>query len=101
MKYKYVVLLFLIFIAASCAEKKEQQATETRTIVKTPFDWKAANVYFLLTDRFNNGDPDNDVNFDRTRETGKLRDFKGGDITGITQRSRKVILPIWALTPFG
>ena len=53
---------------------------------ETPFVWEAANVYFLLTDRFKNGDSLNDVNFDRTKETGKLRDFEGGDIKGITQK---------------
>ena len=51
-----------------------------------PFYWNAANVYFLLTDRFNNGDPSNDVNFDRTLHTGTLRIFEGGDLKGITQK---------------
>jgi alpha-amylase len=27
---------------------------------KTPFVWEGANVYFLMTDRFNNGDKSND-----------------------------------------
>lgn len=57
--------------------------------VKSPFVWEGANLYFLLTDRFNNGDTSNDVNFDRTKETGKLRGFKGGDIKGITQKVRE------------
>ena len=51
-----------------------------------PFVWEAANIYFLLTDRFNNEDPSNDVNFGRTLETGKLRGFEGGDLKGITQK---------------
>lgn len=53
---------------------------------EAPFVWEAANLYFLLTDRFNNGDTSNDVNFDRTKETGKLRGFEGGDLKGITQK---------------
>ena len=32
-------------------------------IKKTPFIWEGANLYFLLTDRFNNGNPQNDINF--------------------------------------
>jgi alpha-amylase len=48
--------------------------------------WEAANVYFLLTDRFNNADPSNDVNFERTEETAVLRGFEGGDLKGITQK---------------
>lgn len=50
------------------------------------FVWEGANIYFLLTDRFNNGDPINDVNFNRDSETGKLRGFEGGDLKGIIQK---------------
>jgi alpha-amylase len=51
-----------------------------------PFFWENANVYFLLTDRFFNGDPDNDINFDRTGETAKLRGFEGGDLKGVIRK---------------
>jgi alpha-amylase len=51
---------------------------------KAPFVWEAASVYFL-TDRFYNGDK-NDTNFNRTKTTGKLRGFEGGDIKGITKK---------------
>ena len=44
---------------------------------KTPFVWEGANIYFLITDRFYNGNPDNDVNFNRTKTPGKLRGFEG------------------------
>jgi len=53
---------------------------------KTPFVWEGASVYFLLTDRFNNGDKSNDVNFGRNKKTGKLRGFEGGDIIGISKK---------------
>jgi len=55
-------------------------------VVTTPFLWEGANIYFLLTDRFNNGNPENDLNFERSNETGALRGFMGGDIEGITQK---------------
>ncbi|MGB5190721.1 alpha-amylase family glycosyl hydrolase [Robiginitalea sp.] len=51
-----------------------------------PFMWEAATVYFLLTDRFNNGKKENDLNFNRSNETGPLRGFMGGDIAGITEK---------------
>lgn len=70
----------LLFIISSCKTQEPIEKT------KAPFVWESANLYFLLTDRFNNGDTSNDVNFDRTKETGKLRGFKGGDIKGITQK---------------
>ena len=72
-------------------ENTENQTTtvETPEVEKTPFVWEGANLYFLLTDRFNNGDQSNDINFDRTKETAKLRGFKGGDIKGITQKIKE------------
>lgn len=53
---------------------------------KKPFVWEAANLYFIVTDRFNNGDTSNDVNFDRTKQPAKLRGFEGGDIRGIIKK---------------
>ncbi len=53
---------------------------------KNTFVWDAANVYFLLTDRFNNGDKTNDINFGRTETPAPLRGFQGGDIRGIIQK---------------
>lgn len=53
---------------------------------KAPFVWENANVYFLLTDRFNNGEKSNDVNFDRNKTPGKLRGFEGGDLRGIIHK---------------
>ncbi len=76
------ILLGLIFIG--CGKKNNQKLTVEET--KAPFVWEAANVYFLLTDRFNNGDVSNDINFNRNLETGKLRGFEGGDLKGITQK---------------
>ena len=43
-------------------------------------------MYFMMTDRFNNGNRKNDVNFGRTAPTAKLRGFMGGDIQGITKK---------------
>lgn len=53
---------------------------------RIPFYWDNANIYFLLTDRFYNGDPSNDVNFNRNEETAILRGFEGGDIRGIIEK---------------
>ncbi len=76
------ILLGLIFVG--CGKKNQQELTVEKQ--KVPFVWEAANIYFLLTDRFYNGDTSNDINFNRTRETAKLRGFEGGDIKGITQK---------------
>ena len=84
-KYSILLLLTAITLFSSC--------TGTKTIVynqekstKTPFVWEGANLYFLLTDRFNNGDTSNDKQWGRNKETGKLRGFEGGDIQGISTK---------------
>ncbi len=72
--------------------KTTENLTETamvETTKKNPFYWEGANVYFLLTDRFNNARPDKDLNFNRTDSTAVLRGFEGGDISGITQKIKK------------
>ena len=82
---RLILLSLLVVLLFNC--KEEVKAIQEQK--DTPFVWEGANLYFLLTDRFNNGDTSNDVNFDRTKETGKLRGFEGGDIKGITQKIRE------------
>jgi alpha-amylase len=67
-------------------EKSDIEITENIEEVKTPFVWNAANIYFLLTDRFNNGDPTNDVSYGRDEETGFLTGYEGGDLKGVIQK---------------
>ncbi len=81
---KSFILLMSFLIISSCAQKPKKEAVAEKP--QTPFVWEGANLYFLLTDRFNNGDTSNDLNFDRTRTAGKLRGFEGGDLKGITQK---------------
>jgi alpha-amylase len=80
---KNVLLLALlaVFISPNVTQAQKKKSTNT-----TPFVWEGANLYFLLTDRFNNGDTSNDINYNRNKETGKLRGFMGGDVKGITQK---------------
>ncbi|WP_445453780.1 alpha-amylase family glycosyl hydrolase [Flavobacterium sp. 25HG05S-40] len=80
MKKISFLLIVLLLSATTFAQKK------TTTTPKTPFVWEAANVYFIVTDRFNNGDKTNDENYHRNKPTGKLRGFEGGDIRGIIQK---------------
>ncbi|HEX8575847.1 MAG TPA: alpha-amylase family glycosyl hydrolase [Flavobacterium sp.] len=83
MNTKYLQIVFIGFLALSCSSTK--QVTKATT-AKTPFIWESANVYFLLTDRFNNGDPNNDHTYNRNKPTGTLRGFEGGDIRGVIQK---------------
>ena len=57
-------------------------------IAQTPTSafWRNATVYFMLTDRFKNGEPENDLSYNRTTEPALLRGFEGGDIQGIIDK---------------
>ena len=83
-KYHIPFLLFTLVFFTNCSSTKKSQPINNQT--KTPFVWEAASVYFLLTDRFNNGDDTNDLNFNRNKTAGKLRGFEGGDIIGISKK---------------
>lgn len=80
-KYILFSIASLSLFFAGCSSTKTAK-TET----KTPFVWESANVYFLLIDRFNNGDKTNDNTYNRNKPTAKLRGFEGGDIRGVIQK---------------
>ncbi|WP_213522732.1 alpha-amylase family glycosyl hydrolase [Nonlabens sp.] len=80
----FFYFLFFLLLTASCKESLIEEVVFDEQ--PAYFDWSAANVYFLLTDRFHNGDKSNDSIIDRSKETGKLRGFEGGDFAGIIQK---------------
>jgi len=67
--------------------------------------WNAATVYFLLTDRFANGNPSNDHALGRAQDGAALRSFQGGDLAGVLRKLEEGYFDslgvgaIW-LTPF-
>lgn len=50
-------------------------------------NWKNANIYFVMVDRFNNGDSSNDQSYGR-RKDGKqeIGTFHGGDLKGVIEK---------------
>lgn len=81
MKKSIIYLLVTLYLSTASFGQKKQIASS-----KTPFVWESANVYFIVTDRFNNGDKTNDHTFKRYKPTGLLRGFQGGDLRGIIQK---------------
>ena len=75
---KKTIVVMALALLSSC---KTAQVEE-----KAPFVWEGSNLYFLLTDRFKNGDSSNDINFDRNEKTAVLRGFEGGDLRGVIQK---------------
>ena len=80
---KILTVFILAGLLFACKSQKENLSIKKETV---PFDWKAANIYFLLTDRFYDGNPENNLNFNRNKPTEKLRGFKGGDVAGIIKK---------------
>lgn len=89
-------------------------ATKTYTVnIKTPqvvreeyFTWKNATIYFVLTDRFYNGDTSNDNSYHRRRLSGDadVATFHGGDLKGLTQKldylDKLGVNAIWITAPY-
>jgi alpha-amylase len=103
MRSFFLLFLLSIVLQFGCTEPTEiKSATSPEEI---PFHWNNASVYFLLTDRFNNADPDNDIHFGRTNTTAVNRGFMGGDFAGVTKKieegyfDKLGISAIW-MTPF-
>lgn len=83
-------------VSASQADKTPVADNSFTTSVNADdFSWDNASVYFLLTDRFNNGNTSNDHSYNRGLEkdgtvTTKMKSdaasFQGGDFVGITKK---------------
>lgn len=82
MKYNQYFLLTLICIFIACKEKKETNEVSS----EKKFSWENATVYFMLTDRFYNGDKTNDFKHPEDAPPAPYRGYMGGDVKGITQK---------------
>ena len=71
--------MLLIASAFSVAQQK-------KTEKKMPFNWQSATVYFLVTDRFKDGNLLINHTLNRNKPTAKLRGFEGGDLRGVIQK---------------
>jgi alpha-amylase len=81
-KLNIIWVTLILLLTGSCSLGTSKKETSE----KNSFLWENANIYFLLTDRFLNGDPSNDLNFERKNKTAIMRGFEGGDITGVIKK---------------
>lgn len=81
---KRINLLTLLSFTVWCAAAQPQGKD---------FDWGNATVYFVITDRFCNGDPTNDVNYGRRVDYGSEQlnaaTFHGGDFCGMLRKAKE------------
>lgn len=114
MKIKQLVIfltLFTIFI--SCSNNNENENSIDSLLLPEDYSidsafWDNASVYFVLTDRFYNGNLNNDTSYGREKgspsvaaDAGK---FFGGDIKGLTEKLDYLdelgINAIWISCPY-
>jgi alpha-amylase len=81
-KYSFLIIIFIALF--SCKEKTEPAIKISNQ--EAPFVWENASVYFMLTDRFFNGDTSNDLSYSRKDDAAILRGFKGGDLKGVISK---------------
>ena len=86
------------YITPTEESQELMEANSTSDLVKKPFSWDNATVYFVLTDRFLDSDESNNHSYGRgLQEDGKTPvegldyknnpgTFHGGDLNGLTQK---------------
>ena len=107
MARRAAVLGLIALAGAGCGGRSERESPQpvAQASARTASFWNSATVYFLLTDRFSNGDTTNDHALGRRHDGALLRSFEGGDLAGLLQRIEQGyfdslgVNAIW-LTPF-
>lgn len=86
---KAILLSAVLVAGAACTFA----AIENPAAKDPSFSWDGATVYFLITDRFCNGDTLNDVNYGRITDYGSERmnaaTFHGGDFRGLLLKAKE------------
>ena len=104
--------MFLLLVSAAAGACGHTPGTselrpvaETVPITSPAAFWNNATIYFLLIDRFYNGDTTNDRALGRAHDGAVLRNFEGGDLAGVLQKIEEGyfdslgVTAIW-MTPF-
>jgi len=87
---RFYLVLILAFVALnSCKNQSNPSQPDTSSDYSKNFTWDNATVYFLLTDRFNNGDKSNDGIHNPEKPPAPYRGFMGGDIKGVTAKIKE------------
>ena len=87
-----LAVMSVVSIAATAFTVNAESNNALPTAVDD-FTWDNATVYFLLTDRFVNGDESNDHSYNRgldkdgnVAEYNTVASFQGGDFKGLTEK---------------
>lgn len=95
--------------ASNAGGNDSKSTTYTKKAAAPSFSWDNATVYFVITDRFYNGNSSNDNSYGRVKvdATGKrIGTFHGGDLAGLTAKlnanyfSDLGVNAIWISAPY-
>lgn len=82
------ILIFLPLVFSGC--RGEETLLEDYEVVDSvDFSYESATVYFAMTDRFYDGNPENNTSYGRVQEDALGKDiatFHGGDFVGLTEK---------------
>lgn len=121
-----IAVILSSFMISSCSvfnkdmsknQLKNEVKTDTKSDVKkekvvfedSKFSWKNATVYYAMTDRFNNGNKENDNSYGRLTKDALGNDagtFHGGDFKGLTDKIKSNyfndlgVNAIWISAPY-
>lgn len=82
---KKLVGVIAALCLGGCGGESEAAEKPVARAQLDPF-WRNASIYFMLPDRFNNGDPGNDLSYGRRDDAELLRGFAGGDLQGVIDK---------------
>ncbi|MBQ5471912.1 MAG: hypothetical protein IIT58_07920, partial [Treponema sp.] len=84
--------------------EQRSYTTTVNAVKKNTFTWDNVNCYFVLTDRFYNGDTRNDGSYGRVKTSDGVGSFHGGDIKGLTEKLDYLedlgVNAIWISAPY-
>ncbi|WP_419095539.1 carbohydrate binding domain-containing protein [Alkalihalobacterium alkalicellulosilyticum] len=106
----FIVLAFLLVVSPVLPHVVVQGSTTSENnLVDRSFTWDNATVYFAITDRFNDGNPDNNNSYGRPQVDAwgqNIGTFHGGDLQGMTDKLNEGyftdlgINAIWITAPY-
>lgn len=83
---KKITFLTILALLLNSNKTVAQFTSKNQELNSKPFIWEGANLYFLMVDRFKDGNENKQIYFNRTKTPGTLRGFEGGNIKGIIQK---------------
>ena len=101
----YRILSFILLVTMFFACEPNSVQGDDAPSTKPSFTWDNATIYFLMTDRFHDGNPDNNYKHTAENPPAPYRGYLGGDLKGITAKikegyfSNLGVNALW-MTPF-